>query len=291
MPGLEPAPVVAVHLFAEDPIGAPEPRVVQETGSRKQVVAHQRQFLRLWGRLLAATPRADLHRCQNTASSLQIEGLRSHVDRTPVGGKDIGQSHRHVLPLHQRLQILVGRRIAVVDAGFGHLPACEGGQPQESHSTVEESRPARHAVDAVLLYEHASRDRPGRLDLLVRHQAAIDRSRAKPPGQGPIGRTQAVHPAVGRAKQDHPPVDRWRRIDPCTAGETPGRLARRRVQRVQRMAFDGGHKHLACGHDHTTEFPIQVSLPLLFQVNRHRGPGRAAACSIAAIGRPSSVVV
>ena len=40
--------------------------------------------------------------------SLHVEGLRPHIDRGAVGGKDIGQRHRHVLTDNLRLEVLAG---------------------------------------------------------------------------------------------------------------------------------------------------------------------------------------
>ena len=124
-----------------------------------------------------------------------------------------GQSHRHVQPHHVGLKVLVRLRVAVVQNFLGELLPGLRVELQQPQAAVEEHRAAGHAVHGPLLDEHAARDRPERLDLLVGHQPPILRGGTEPPRQLAVAGTQRIHIAVGRAEQGAPLMNRRRRID------------------------------------------------------------------------------
>ena len=258
---------------AVDPVGSLVPAVVQERDGREEVD--------LLVVLRVGTLRPDTH-----PLAVEGEGLRLHVDVLAVAGEDVGQGHGHVLAHQQVVQMLLGARHLAVHDVFGNEFARLGLQDHHPQAAVEEHGAAGHAVELVVLDQHAAGKRPDRLDLAVGHQLAVVGSGPEFPGELPVRGAERVDVAVGAAEEGKAPVDGRRRIDSPAGDEVPDFLARGGVQGVDGVRVDRAQEELPAGDDRLTELCPEVLLPRLLDLGGDVRPGVPAAGVVVTEGRP-----
>ena len=239
VPGPEPAAVVAVDRLAVHPVGAPEPGVVEEARAGEEVVAHvvgPRLFARP-AAAFCARPAASLIGAMCRRTPFEVERLGPHVDRAAVAGEDVGQGHRHVLPLH--LASAGSRRSRGSRSSITRLGELAAGlrvEPQQPHAAVEERRAAGHAVHRVAVRPARCR-RPARPIRAARRPPAggrpARRGTARRAGRRPA-RRQYTQPSA-EPNSTRPSIDRGRRIDAPAGRVAPGGLARVGIQGVHRV--------------------------------------------------------